>query len=190
MLSRSRDLAACTREFMETIAALRAQQRNDVEIIWNAACHINVVDHDISALLYFDTTTEDIWAQRTVARTLATIIYEDCEDLQQLLGIKFITACVEAECYPKIETAHKSACKKLSAFSKKHGPLLKKIRHNAGAHKEHDALAFLTAVVEAGPTEFVNLACDFSAILVELGKMCSLAIKNANETYRAKGVIK
>ena len=189
MLSRSRNLAACTREFLETIAALRAQNQNDVETIWNAACHINVLDHDISALLYFDTTTEDIWAQRTVARTLAALIYEACADLQQLLGKRFMDACSVAGIYQEIEVGHKAAKKKLGDFAKQHESMLKKIRHNAGAHRDHDAIEFLTVVADTDPAQMVAVACDFSTILLELAKVCNAAIAKANQAYRAKGVI-
>lgn len=189
MLNRSRDLAACTKEFLETIAALRAQGRGDVEVIWNAACHVNVVDHDISALLYFGTSTEDLWARRTAARMLATVIYEAGEDLSQLLGKKFIEACETAECYKQIEAAHHAARGKLAEFRKKHEATLKRIRHQAGAHKEQDALAFLSVVTEVDPEAVGGLACDFMDVLLALGKMCSSAIEEANATYRRKGVI-
>lgn len=189
MLRRSVDLSACTQEFLATLVALRAREQTDVEIIWNAACHINVVEHDICWFLYFTTTTGDVWARRAVARVLATLIYEAVEDLQELLGKKFIDACSQAGAYREIDGAYRASKRKLSTFSKQHVALLKKIRHNAGAHKESDAIDFLAVVTGVDPDKIVIVACDFSTILVELGRFCGLAIKNVNAAYRTKGTI-
>ncbi len=189
MLNRSRDLAACTEEFRSTLAALRARGQADVDVIWNAACHVNVVDHDLTALLYFNGVTDEVWARRTAARMLATVLYEACDDLSQLLGKKFIEACKVAECYSLIEAAHHEACGQLSDFRKKYEPVLKPIRHQAGAHKEQDALTFLTAVTETNPDAIAEIACAFMDVLVALGKMCSRVIEEANATYRRKGII-
>ena len=190
MINRSRDLAACTEEFRSTIVALRAQGRADVDVIWNAASHVNVVDHDVSALLYFIGMASDVWARRTAARMLATVLYEACDDLSQLLGKRFIEACKTAKCYDRIEPIHRDACGKLSAFRKKHEAVLKPIRNQTGAHKEHDALAFLAVVTETDPDMIAEIASDFMDVLVTLGKMCSRVIDEANATYRAKGVIR
>lgn len=189
MLERSRHLAACTSEFLDTIAALRQRGFKDVETIWNTSCHINLLDHDISVMLYFMTTTEDTWAQRTVARYLAAIIYEACDDLSQLLGKSFKHACMSAGCFDVIELPLKAAKKSLSEFSSRHHELLKSIRHRAGAHKEHDVVEFLTAVIEANPQQLVELAYDFSNLLLELAKVCSAAIDAANSANRKKGFI-
>jgi len=188
-LRRSRDLAACTGEFLETIDALHARKQKDVETIWNAACHVNVVDHDISVFLYFHTTTEDVWAQRAVARALVTLIYEAIEDLPALFGKSFIDACKAAGIYQDVEAAHRAMKKKLSDFMKPHHSFLKKIRVNAGAHKDHDVVEFIAAVVEADSAKMINLACEFSAILVEMGHFCSSVIKKMNVAYRQKKVI-
>jgi hypothetical protein len=189
LLSRSRDLAASTGQFLETIHALRVRGQQDVETIWNAACHVNVVDHDISAFLYFHTTTGDVWAQRSVARALATLLYEAIEDLPALFGKSFMDACTVAGVYQEVEAELKATKKKLSKFSKLHHSFLKDIRVNAGAHKAQDVVEFITAVVQADSGKMVNLACEFSAILLELGRFSSMVIDKVNTEYRKKGVI-
>lgn len=189
LLRRSRDLAECTGLFLETISALRARGQRDVEAIWNASCHVNIVDHDISAFLYFFTTTEDVWAQRSVARALATLLYEAIEDLSALFGKSFTEACTVAGVYQEVEAEHKAVKKRLSEFSKRHHSFLKNIRVNAGAHKDHDALEFITAVVQADSGKMLALADEFGAILLELGRYSSAVIVRVNAEYRKKGVI-
>lgn len=189
LLRRSHDLAECTGQFLETIEALRARGQKDVETIWNAACHVNLVDHDISVFLYFNTTTEDVWARRAVARALATLLYEAVEDLSTLFGKAFIDACDAAGVYQEAEGDFKATKKRLGDFSKQHLSFLKSIRVNAGAHKEHDAIEFITTVVQADDCKMVDLACQFSAILLELGRFSLAVIKKVNAAYRKKGVI-
>jgi len=189
LLRRSRDLAECTGRFLETLEALRVRGQKDVETIWNAACHVNVVDHDISVFLYFVTTTEDVWARRSVARAIATLLYEAIEDLPALFGASFIDACTVAGVYREVEGDFKATKKRLSEFSKQHHSFLKSIRRNAGAHKDHDAIEFITAVVQADDCKMVDLACQFSAILLELGRFSSVVIENVNTEYRKRGVI-
>lgn len=189
LLRRSSHLALCTGQFLETIRDLRARGQTDAETIWNAAFHVNVVDHDISVLLYFETTVEDVWAQRTVARMLATILYEAIEDLSVLFGQSFIQACKTAGIYHEIETNFRSTKKKLGDFSKANHTFLKGIRVNAGAHREHDAVDFITAVISADDSKMVNLACEFCTILLELGRLSMEAIEKVNAEYRRKGVI-
>jgi hypothetical protein len=189
LLRRSRDLAECTGHFLETIEALRSRGQKDVETIWNAACHVNIVDHDISVFLYFNTTTEDVWARRSVARALATLLYEAIEDLPALFGGPFVDACVVAGVYQEFEGDFKATKKKLSEFSKQHHSFLRGIRVNAGAHKEHDALKFITAVVQADDCKMVDLARQFSTILIELGRFSSAVIEKVNAEYRKKGLI-
>ena len=189
LAKRSRDLAACTDEFLKTIVALRERGQKDVETIWNAACHVNVVNHDISAFLYFCTTTDDEWVRRAAARALATMLYEAIEDLPALFGKSFIKACEKAGVYREIEADFKSAKKRLSTFSKCHCQFLKHVRMNAGGHKDHDAVVFITAVVQADTSKIIDLACEFNEILIELGRFSSAVIDAVNAEYRRKGVI-
>lgn len=189
LLRRSRDLGECTGRFLDTIQALRTRGQKDVETIWNAAFHVNVVDHDISSFLYFHTTIDDVWAQRSVARVIATLLYEGIEDLSALYGKPFMDACREAGIYSEIEADFKTTKKKLSDFSRQNRSFLKDIRVRAGAHKEQDAIEFITAVIQAEDGKMIELACEFSAILVEFGRFSSSVIEKANAEYRRKGMI-
>lgn len=186
---RSADLSACTQQFLETIHALRERGQADVETIWNAAFHVNLVDHDLSAFLYFHTTTDDVWAQRLVARSLVTLLYEAIEDLPTLMGGSFIKACKTAGIYAAIEAEHRVVGKKLNVFKQAHHDFLKKVRSNAGAHKDHDAVQVMLGVLESDPDKMIDLTCEFMDLLVELGRFCSRTIHEANSVYRAKGVI-
>jgi len=189
MLRRSRDLALSTGHFLRTIDALRLQGQQDVETIWNAACHVNVIDLDITAFLYFHTTIEDVLVQRTVTRALATLIYEAIEDLPALFGKPFKHACEIAGVYQEVESEYKTSKKKLGEFSSQHHSFLKNIRVNAGAHRDHDVVKFIEAVVQADPGKMINLASEFMAILLDLGRFSSTVMDKVNEAYRQKGVI-
>ena len=160
-----------------------------MEVIWNSASHVNLISHDLMALLYFLTTTDDIWAQRTVARAIATLIYEGADDLQHLFGRGFIDACKIAGVFDQIESDHRIAKKQLSVFQKKHCDALKSIRMTAGAHRDHDSQEFLRNVADASPDSFLDISEEFETVLSELGRFSSTVIEHVNASYRKKGVI-
>lgn len=91
--------------------------------------------------------------------------------------------------YPDVEADHRSIKKKLGEFSRQHPAFLKDIRVKAGAHKDHDAVQFIKAVINADSDKVINRATEFGAILVDLGRFSFEVIEKMNAAYRPKGVI-
>ena len=175
-LRRSNERLRCSKEFLLTIASLRLQGRKDVEAIWNAAFHVNLVSHDLMTFVYFTTTTPDVWARRSAARAIATVIFEGSDDLQNLLGKAFSSALRRSGLDDAVSNTLRTVKKKLSEFLKRNRECLKTIRMGASAHRESDCIKFMNAVGLASPDTLLALSSEFEAILRELGGVCQVAI--------------
>jgi hypothetical protein len=186
---RSRELMECTEEFQETLRALHGVGQQDIEIIWNVACQVNLIAHDLLSLIYFMSRRNDSWAQRTLCRALATLVHEAVEDLQQIFGKDFLQACATAGVPEPTMRTLKATKKELSAFGQKHKTLVKGIRMTSGAHRDHSVVSFMTSVDAACPDRFLSIASEFNEVLYKLAACCHTIIDDANEFYRKKGVI-
>lgn len=187
--NRSRELCECTLTFIDAIGVLRERGQRDVECIWNAACHINLVFHDVLGLTFHMSRSGEGWANSILARTLATLVYEAVDDLSHLFGKEFYDACQVADVPETLVTDLRASKKQLSAFGKKHADLVKRIRMTSGAHRDPDAIAFIISVGEACPDRLLDIATDFREVLRDLGEKCDAIMEAANETYRKRGVI-
>ena len=187
--TRSRELMECTLTFIDTIGVLRQRGQKDVECIWNAACHINLVYHDLLGLIFHMSRSGEGWATSILARTLATLIHEAVDDLNHLFGKEFYQACQVADVPEILVTDLRMTKKQLSAFGNKHADLVKGIRMASGAHRDRDAIAFIISVGEASPDRLLDIATEFKEVLRSLGANCDAIIEAADETYRKRGVI-
>lgn len=188
-LRKSEKFAACTKDFIETLLAIRAQSVPEAELVWNAACHVNLVSHDLNALFHVIATTEDIWTSRAIARTLVVIMYEACEDLLELFGKRFIDTCKRLRTWEILEPDYRATRKELARFWKQYGRELKKLRVFAGAHKDHDSLAVLLAIAQLSITDSLSRANELDDILRTFGAFSMKAIEATNKIFRQRGVI-
>ena len=188
-LRKSEKLAACTQEFIGTLLAIRAQAAPEAELIWNSACHVNLVSHDLNALVHVIGMTEDIWTTRAMARMLVVNMFEACEDLLELFGKRFIETCKILETWERLEPDYRNTRKGLARFWKQYGRDLKKLRISAGAHKDHDSLAVLLAIAQLSVGNILKQANELEDILRTFCSFSLKAIEATNDVFRKRGVI-
>lgn len=129
---KSDKLSRCTIEFIKTLNAIRGKGISHAEIVWNAACHINIVAHDINCLVHLVALAKDKWTERTLVRMLATVMYEGCEDILELYGKSYKECAEGLGIWPFLDSDWRITRKRLSLFEKEHGQELRCLRVTAG----------------------------------------------------------
>lgn len=173
-LARSKKQAKCTEIILDQLASYEESGLTDAQTVFSAALHINMLSHDVMALLLLHSITDDKWTNRTAARMIATVIYEGARDLQEIFGGPFRQACEALGILQSIKCDLARVKKELAAFQKTHEPVLKPIRMAAGAHREHDIATFLSAFIdESKTTAVVDAAVDLEKCLQSWGSFCT-----------------
>jgi hypothetical protein len=173
-LKRSKVQAQCTEIILDQIATCEELGLTHAQTVFSAALHINMLSHDVMALLLLHSITDDKWTNRTAARMIATVIYEGAIDLQQMFGGPFRVACDALGILELIKCDLARVKKELAAFQQKHQPLLKAIRMNAGGHRDHDIVKFLDSFLDESKTvAVVDAASDLEKCLQSWGKFCA-----------------
>ncbi len=88
-LKRSKVQAQCTEIILDQIATCEELGLTHAQTVFSAALHINMLSHDVMALLLLYSITDDKWTNRTASRMIATVIYEGARDLQEMFGGPF-----------------------------------------------------------------------------------------------------
>lgn len=190
-LARSKKQAKCTGIILKQAAIYEESGEVDAQTIFSAALHINMLSHDVMALLLLHSITDDKWTNRTAARMLATVIYEGAVDLQQIFGKPFRNACEALDILQPIEYKLARMKKKLAAFQRTHEPILKPIRMAAGAHRDHDIAAFLGAFIdESTTTAVVSAAIDLEKCLRSWGLFSTEVLVLTREAVKQKALTK
>jgi hypothetical protein len=189
ILSKSEKLATCTSEFIKTLLAIRLQGCAEAEVIWNAACHVNVLSHDLNVFVHVIGTTSSTWTQRAIARAMITAMYEGCEDLLELYGKPFKETCECLGVWSSLESDCRTTLKQLARFRNRHERKWRSVRLMAGAHKDHDALAMLQEVANVSAGETVSQARELDDILRALGAFSMKAIDVTEDVLRKRGVL-
>ena len=66
LLAKGEKFANCTKEFIQTILAIRITGCPEAESIWNAACHVNILSHDLNVFIHLMAVTRSLWTQRAL----------------------------------------------------------------------------------------------------------------------------
>ena len=153
----TRDLIAKKRAFEEQ------------ESVLNVAAQIQQCSYEtkgIQKLLYFE---KNEGSRERIAVEASEMMYEWCEDLNELTGKKYqdISKRLLSE-----GTLAKTriARKKLADFLSQEKPVLSEIRHNAGAHREHDFMKQMGVLEGVGWSDTIERLHRFEEIILELGK--------------------
>ena len=186
---KSAEVLSCTDEFVETIKALRSRGQSDVEAVWNAAAHVNLLYHDQQSFALLMGISDDWWSQSAAVRAIATLIYEGCGDLLTLFNKPFRDACIKAGVFDAVEPIRIKAVKALASFQKKYEPLVKPIRMASGAHRDHDPLIFINSFKDSDFEEILDASNEFDVVLHMLARLTDVVFKKMNVAYRKKGVI-
>lgn len=184
-LKRSKMQAECTEIILDQVASYEESGLTDAQTVFSAALHINMLSHDVMALLLLHSITDDKWTNRTAARMIATVIYEGARDLQEIFGRPFREACDALGILQSIKCDLARVKKELAAFQKTHEPVLKPIRMAAGAHREHNIVKFLGAFLdESKTTAVVDSAADLEKCLHSWGSFCTEAMNLTREAVK------
>ncbi|MGH8046348.1 MAG: hypothetical protein ACREKL_03805 [Chthoniobacterales bacterium] len=186
---KSTEILRCMFEFLNTMDGVRTKKQPDAEAIWNANFHVNLVAHDLCAAGYLVFISEDRWATRLAARTLAMMLLEACDDIPSLLGKPFKDACTNLGIMKFIEQDWKESRQRIANFRTAHEAKLKRIRDALTAHKDHDTTAVVAEISRIRWHDYVDLSIKFESILRFISKMGMEAVDRANEVYRARGII-
>jgi hypothetical protein len=177
-LARSKKQAKCTEIILDQVASYEESGEADAQTVFSAALHINMLSHDVMALLLLHSITDDKWTNRTAARMIATVIYEGARDLQQIFGKPFRDACNALGILQSIECELARVKKELAAFQGTHEPLLKPIRMVAGAHRDHEITTFLGVFIEESKsTAVIAAAADLEKCLRSWGEFSTDVMK-------------
>ena len=107
------------------------------EYVLNVAAQIQQCSYEtkgIQKLLYFEKNES---SRERIAVEASVMMYEWCEDLNELTG-KMYQDIAQRLLSEAALAKTRIARKKLADFFKQEKPVLSEIRHNAGAHREHD----------------------------------------------------
>ena len=107
------------------------------EYVLNVAAQIQQCSYEtkgIQKLLYFEKNES---SKERIAVDASVMMYEWCEDLNELTGKKYQDIAKRLLSEAALAKT-RIARKKLADFFKQEKPVLSEIRHNAGAHREHD----------------------------------------------------
>lgn len=106
----------------------------------------------------------------------SVMMYEWCNDLQEMTGKKFqdiASKLLSAADLAKTRIARK----RLQNFFKREKMVLSSVRHNTGAHRDHDYMKQREVLDGIGWSETIKRLHDFEEVTLELGKSISPLIK-------------
>lgn len=150
---------------------LMAKKRafEEQEFVLNVAAQIQQCSYEtkgIQKLLYFEQNES---SRERIAVDADEMMYEWCEDLNELTGKKYqdiAQRLLTQDALVKTRIARK----KLADFFKQEKPVLSEIRHNAGAHREHDFLKQMEVLESVGWSDTIERLHRFEEVTLELGK--------------------
>lgn len=146
------------------------------EFILNVAAQAQQCSYETKALqkvLYFEKNESS--KERLVVEA-SVMMYEWCNDLQEMTGKKFqdiASKLLSPADLSKIRIARK----RLQDFYKREKIVLSSVRHNTGAHRDHDFIKQRDVLDGIGWSETIKRLHDFEDVTLELGKSISSLIK-------------
>ena len=127
----------------------------------------------LQKLLYFE---KNDGSRERIAVDACEMMYEWCDDLLQQTAKKYQD--IASKLLTPAELARtRIARKKLQDFYKQEKPELAAVRHNAGAHREHDFLKQREVLEGIGWSETIQQLHDFEVVTLELGKSMDALMK-------------
>lgn len=161
---RSQTLAA-TRRTLEGLSNLKAEGHRAV---FNVGLYLLLLDQDLAD--FTDDLVCAIGERRRVfvAKHEAVLLYEAAEDLPQLLGRQFRNAVELLGVSEEQQRRLNVASSELNQFWHAEREFLSKIRNTLAAHREHDALGYIEALVQVKPVEVMARGADLSGRIEKL----------------------
>lgn len=158
------------------IATLKAQKIKAQELglvhaerIHNVGLYLLLMDRDFSVLKVDMVSTLENWRLRFVARQMALLLYEVCDDLSHMLGKDFRASLMFLEIGKDEMLEFEQTSKQLSQFKKSnHQFLYHDIRNLIAGHRAQDSLLFLETVEQLDPMKVFRLGAGFFEIIHRL----------------------
>jgi hypothetical protein len=161
-----------TRVRTAALAAVRKtlQQASDanaknIKTVFNVSLYVLLLDQDLA---YFTNDLVQAIGDRRrafIAKQEAVLLYEAAEDVRQLLGREFRAALKALNVPQDIVDRIKAVSIGLNNFWDTHREFLKTIRNVLAAHRDHDALRYVSDLETLKPLDVMNRAVEFSALL-------------------------
>lgn len=156
------------------------------EYVLNVAAQIQQCSYEtkgIQKLLYFEKNES---SRERIAVDASVMMYEWCEDLNELTGKKYQDIAKRLLSEAALAKT-RIARKKLADFFKQEKPVLSEIRHNAGAHREHDFMKQMEVLEGVGWLDTIERLHRFEELTLELGKtmkpLMEAGLKNIGEAF-------
>jgi hypothetical protein len=184
-LARSKEYAEQTTKILGQVADYQENGQTAAQTILAASLHVNMLSHDLLALQFLHSLTDDKWTNRLAARMLSTVIFEGADDLQHIFGRPFREACNEHGILEEIESDLGRIKRDLALLQTTHQAFLKAIRTAAGAHRDHDIVTFLDSFIdESKTTAVLNASIEFLACLWEWRSFCNKVTKRVQTALK------
>ncbi len=139
------------------------------KITLNIAAQFELCSHEtkgIQIVLYFEKNEN---SRERIAVSAMVMMYEWCEDLLQLTGKQYQDLSKKLLSQGDLVKT-RVARKRLGDFYEANKPVLSKVRHNVGAHRDHDFLNQMNILDEVGWAETIELIHQFEEVSLDLGK--------------------
>lgn len=153
---------AAIRTVVDTLRKVTAGRADNIRVIANVGAYLLLFDDDLAYFMEDLRQAPDAARRVFVAKHLATLLYEASEDLPQMLGKEFRAAVQVLELPSDLMTRLGVIASGLHRYWEKHRGFLGDVRRFAGAHREHDALAYLAALEMIEPLDVAQRAAEFS----------------------------
>lgn len=139
------------------------------ETILNVAAQNQQCSYEIKGiqkLLYFEKNEN---SRERIEVDASVMMYEWCDDLNELTGKKFQE--IAQRLLSQIDLSNtRSARKKLKDFYDREKPILSKVRHNSGAHRDHDFMNQREILDNISWSDTIERLNKFEEVTLWLGK--------------------
>jgi hypothetical protein len=137
----------------------------NIKTVFNVSLYLLLLDQDLA---YFTNDLVQAIGDRRrafIAKQEAVLLYEAAEDVRQLVGREFRAALKALNVPQEIIDRINAVSTGLNEFWDKHRAFLKTIRNVLAAHRDHDALRYVSDLESLKPLDVMNRAVEFSALL-------------------------
>jgi hypothetical protein len=162
----------------------RANELAHRERILNVGLYVLLIDRDFSVLRTEMVSRLEPWRLKYIARQVATLVYESCDDLTSLLGKDFRQSLAAIDIKEEKFLLLNEICKQLNEFRKNnHNLLYNQIRNVVSAHRTQDSAEFLNAIETIDPLQLFRVGGDFFEIIRSLITFLIGAIRQTGQFH-------
>lgn len=162
------DLELKINEVEKTSRYVRSKKWSEMEYIWNIAGFILTTSLDLKICGEGLTFAKEFGKKEYYIKNSCVIIYEFLEDIEQLLGRKFLDLVKKLAISENLINELKEKKKALSNIKKEHNSSLKNIRKIIGAHRDHNFLLQMETMHNLKDVAFLKLISTFDSALNNL----------------------